>query len=362
MKKIKIAIVGVGNCASALIQGIEFYKRYKKKSTGLIYYEIGGYTPDDIEVVAAFDIDRRKVGKDISQAIFAKPNCTKIFFKNVPKYGVTVKMGKILDGVPLHMQNFPKKDKIFLPANKSPCNIVETLKKTKTDILINYLPVGSEKATRHYAQCCLKAGVAFINAIPVFVASNFKMAQAFKKNNIPLVGDDIKSQLGATILHRSLVKLFEDRGIKIDRTYQLNIGGNTDFLNMLAQERLKSKRISKTEAIQSQLKKKLQDKNIRIGPSDYVEWLKDNKTCFIRLEGRGFGNTPINLELKLSVEDSPNSAGIMIDVIRCCKLALDRKIGGILKEVCAYGMKHPPIQMSDLEAKMELEKFINGKI
>ena len=360
MKKIRIAIAGVGNCASSLIQGIEYYKD-KKEVIGLMHPEINGYKSSDIEVVAAFDIDQRKVGQDLSKAIFAKPNNTTVFYPNVPHYGVTVKMGNVLDGLAEHMKEYSEEE-AFRVAEDDPCEVVEELRKSGTEILVNYLPVGSEEGTRFYAQAALDAGVAFVNCIPVFIASDKAWAKKFEEKHLPIVGDDVKAQLGATIVHRTLTKLFVDRGVKLDRTYQLNTGGNTDFLNMLARERLSSKKTSKTEAVQSQLDEPLPSKNIHIGPSDYVPWQKDNKICFIRMEGREFGDIPLNLELRLSVEDSPNSAGSAIDAIRCCKIALDRGIGGTLTSISAYTMKHPPIQYSDTEAKKMVEDFISGKI
>jgi len=361
MERIKIAIIGVGNCASSLIQGIHYYKNKKKEEAiGLMHWDICGYKPGDIEVVAAIDIDKRKVGKDVSEAIFAKPNCTKVFYKDVPKTGVKVVMGKVMDGVAPHMAEFPE-DKRFVIADEEERDVTEVLKESGAEIALNYLPVGSEKAARYYANCCLEANVALINCIPVFIASDKEFAEKFEKKNIPIVGDDIKSQIGATITHRVLTKLFNDRGVKIDRTYQLNTGGNTDFLNMLARERLKSKKISKTEAVQSVLDVPLEADNIHIGPSDYVPWQKDNKICFLRMEGRIFGDVPMNLELRLSVEDSPNSAGCAIDAIRCCKVALDRGIGGVLTSISAYTMKHPPQQFPDQKARMMVEEFIEGK-
>ena len=361
MGKIKIAIFGVGNCASSLIQGIYYYRdKNPEDAIGLMHWDIGGYKPYDIEVVAAVDIDRRKVGKDVSEAIFAKPNCTTVFCRDIPKMGVEVAMGKILDGVAPHMKNYPE-DYTFVPSNGKETNIVELLEDSGAEIAVNYLPVGSEEATRYYANCCLDAGVAFVNCMPVFIASNKEFARRFEEKNLPVVGDDIKSQIGATIIHRTLAKLFTDRGVKIDRTYRLNVGGNTDFLNMLARDRLKSKKISKTEAVQSVLDVPLEARNIHIGPSDYVPWLNDNKLCFLRMEGRIFGDVPMNLELRLSVEDSPNSAGSAIDAIRCCKLALDRGIGGPLISISAYTMKHPPIQYPDDVARNMVKEFIQGK-
>jgi myo-inositol-1-phosphate synthase len=313
-------------------------------------------------VVAAFDIDQRKVGGDVAEAIFALPNCTKVFYKNIPKTGVTVQMGRILDGLAGHMQNYAD-NYTFVPAKeKEPEleDVVRILQESGADILLNYLPVGSEEATRFYAECALEAGVGFINNMPVFIVSNPSWANRFKERNLPLIGDDIKSQLGATIVHRMLTDLFKKRGVKLERTYQLNTGGNTDFLNMLNRSRLLSKKKSKTEAVQSVTEKRLADENIHIGPSDYVAWQKDNKICFIRMEGKLFGNVPMDLELRLSVEDSPNSAGVGIDAIRCCKLALKRNEGGILYGPSAYFMKHPPRQYTDEEAYRMTEAFIQG--
>jgi len=362
-KEIKIAIVGVGNCASSLIQGLFYYKNVKDEKElvpGLMHNVLGGYKISDIKVVAAFDVDKRKVGKDVSEAIFAPPNCTKIFCKDVPKMGVKVKMGPVLDGVASHMKDYPE-DKTFVVAKEKPVNVVEELKKSGAEILINYLPVGSQKATEYYANCALKAGVAFINCMPVFIVSDKKWAEKFEKKKLPCIGDDIKSQVGATIVHRVLTHLFVQRGVIIDRSYQLNFGGNTDFLNMLERKRLKSKKISKTEAVESQLAKRLSYDNLHIGPSDWIPWLKDNKVCFIRIEGRKFGNVPVELELRLSVEDSPNSAGCVIDAIRLAKLALDRGIGGPLISASAYLMKHPPEQFTDEKAREMVEEFIKGQ-
>ncbi|MDI6704151.1 MAG: inositol-3-phosphate synthase [bacterium] len=361
MKKIKIAIVGVGNCASALIQGLEYYKGIKEDEViGLMYNDLGGYRLEDIQVVAAFDIDKRKVGKDLRDAVFSQPNCTKIFCKNLPNFGVKVMMGNVLDGVAEHMKDYPH-ERTFVVANDTPCDVVKVLKDVGAEIVLNYLPVGSQLATEYYAQCAIDAGCAFVNNIPIFIASDETWQKRFEERGLPVVGDDIKSQLGATIVHRVLTKLFNDRGVKIDRTYQLNTGGNTDFLNMLNRERLASKKISKTRAVQSQLDIPLDPENIHIGPSDYVPWQKDNKVCFIRIEGRKFGDVPLELELRLSVEDSPNSAGVVIDVIRCCKLALDRRISGPLISISSYAMKYPPIQFSDFEAKKRVNDFIEGK-
>jgi len=317
-KDIKIAIAGLGNCASALIQGIFYYKNVTNDDDlvpGLMHNLIGPYRISDIKVVAAFDIDERKIGKDVSQAIFQKPNCTKVFYSKIPNLGTKVKMGPVLDGVASHMKKWPQ-EKTFVVAKRKPVDVVKELKKSGAEILINFVPVGSEKAAKFYAKAALKAGCAFINCMPVFIASDDAWVKRFQKKCLPIIGDDIKSQLGATILHRILSHLFTQRGVIVDKSYQLNFGGNTDFLNMLSRERLKSKKISKTESVESQLAKKLSYDNLHIGPSDYVPWLKDNKICFIRIEGRKFGNLPIELELRLSVEDSPNSAGCVIDAIR----------------------------------------------
>lgn len=362
MGEIRVAIAGVGNCASSLVQGIEYYRNNgTKEIIGLMNENLGGYRPQDLKFVVAFDIDKRKVGKDISEAIFANPNCTKTIYKNVPMFGAKVMMGPVLDGFAAHMNDYSE-DRRFVVSDEKPCDVVSELKKNKVDVLINYMPVGSEKAAKFYAEAALEAGVAFVNCMPVFIASDEEWAKKFEEKGIPIVGDDIKSQLGATIVHRVLTKLFQDRGVIVDRTYQLNTGGNTDFLNMLEKDRLKSKKISKTEAVQSQLDIPLQADNIHIGPSDYVPWLNDNKLCFLRLEGRGFGDIPLNLELRLSVEDSPNSAGVAIDAIRCAKLGLDRKVGGPLTSISSYTMKHPLIQYSDSEAKIKVTEFISGKI
>lgn len=354
---IRVAIAGVGNCASSFVQGIHYYRK-KKDTIGLMHYDLKGYKPFDMKIVEAFDIDKRKVGRDLSEAIYAQPNCTKVFF-TVPKTGVKVKMGNVLDGVAPHMREYPP-ERTFLVSDVEPVDVARCLKKSKAEILINYMPVGSEEATRYYAECCLEAGVALVNCVPVFIASNPEWAERFLKKGLPVIGDDIKSQFGATILHRTLTRLMVDRGIKLDRTYQLNTGGNTDFLNMLARERLRSKKISKTEAVQSQLPEPLPADNIHIGPSDYVPWQNDNKVCFLRMEGRMFGDVPLELELRLSVEDSPNSAGSAIDAVRCAKLALERKIAGPLVSISAYIMKHPPTQFPDNVAREMVEEFIEG--
>lgn len=361
--KIKIAIAGVGNCATSLIQGIDHYreKGHDSGTCGLMNYDIGGYTPGDIEIVAAFDIDKRKVGKTLDRAIKAPPNCARPIKKKISRIGTIVRMGHVLDGVSEHMKNYPP-DQTFIVSDKRPVDVVEELKKSGTEILMIYLPVGSENAVEFYAQCCLSAGVSLINCIPVFIVSSPGWARKFEQKGIPCIGDDVKSQIGATIIHRNLARLFNDRGVKLDRTYQLNTGGNTDFLNMLNRQRLLSKKTSKTESVQSQLDVPLEDDNIHIGPSDYVPWQKDNKVCFLRMEGRGFGGFNLDLELRLSVEDSPNSGGVTIDAIRCCRLARDRNIGGALTSISAYTMKHPPRQYRDSKAKELVNKFIKGSI
>ena len=364
MEKIRIAVAGLGNCASSLLQGIEYYKgKSRTDATGLMHWEIGGYRPYDIKVVAAFDIDKRKVGKEVHDAIFALPNCTTVFCGTLPATGVRVRMGKILDGVSPHMKDYENKDTFILSDEKEAVKeeIVSELIASGAEMLLNYLPVGSEKAVRFYAECALEAGIGFINNMPVFIASDPRWAKKFKEKNLPVIGDDIKAQLGATITHRTLADLFKKRGVKIERTYQLNTGGNTDFLNMLNRSRLVSKKESKTEAVQSILDTRLDAENIHIGPSDYVPWQKDNKICFIRIEGRLFGDVPMNLELRLSVEDSPNSAGVAIDAIRCCKLALNRGKGGVLYSPSAFFMKHPPQQYSDDIAWKMTEEFIAGQ-
>jgi len=361
MGEIKLAIAGVGNCASSLLQGIEYYRRAASTDTaGLVHPEIGGYRIGDIRPMAAFDVDRRKVGRPLEEAIFAPPNCTAVFHRELPSYGVTVQMAPVLDGVAEHMREYPD-HQAFRVADVKPCDVAKVLRDAGAEILVCYMPVGSEQAVRHYARACLDAGVGMVNCEPVFIASHPEWGDEFREKNLPVVGDDIKSQLGATIIHRALARLMGDRGVKLERTYQLNTGGNTDFLNMLAQARLRSKRISKTEAVQSQLDEPLEPDNIHVGPSDYIPWQKDNKVCFLRMEWRGFGDAPMNLELRLSVEDSPNSAGMAIDAIRCAKLALERGIGGPLIEVSAVTMKHPPQQFRDSQARELLERWIAGQ-
>ncbi len=364
MARVKIAVVGVGNCASSLIQGIHYYRgRTAEESIGLMNWDIGGFTPGDIDVVAAFDIDKRKVGKDVNEAIFADPNCTAIFCKDLPSSRTKVSMGKVLDGFPEHMKAYNEKNRFVLASQKEATqeSVVNILKQSGAEILINYLPVGSEEATKFYMECALEANVGVVNCIPVFIASNPQWEGRFRAKNLPIIGDDIKAQLGATITHRILTDLFKKRGVKLERTYQINTGGNTDFLNMLNHGRLKSKKISKTEAVQSVAADRMDADNIHIGPSDYVPWQKDNKVCFLRMEGKLFGDIPMNIELRLSVEDSPNSAGVAIDSIRCCKLALDRGEGGVLYGPSAYFKKHPPKQYSDEEAYLLTQQFISKR-
>ncbi len=357
-RNIRVAVCGVGNCASALIQGIEYYRHKPSVQEGLMHKNLGGYLPGDIQIVAAFDIDRRKVGLPIEEAVFSPPNCVYPVWTSLPRYGVNVQMGPVLDGFAPHMKNFPA-ERTFLPAKQKPVNVEQVLKKSKAEIFVNYLPVGSAEAVRYYAQCCLNSGVSLINCMPEFIASDPKWANKFKRQGIPLIGDDIKSQVGATIIHRVLARLFEERGVKIKRTYQLNTGGNTDFLNMLERSRLINKKISKTEAVQSQLQEPLAEENIHIGPSDYVPWQKDNKICFLRLEAVNFCGVPLELEARLSVQDSPNSAGVVIDAIRYCRLARDRGEAGVMLPVSAYLMKHPPVQMVEEEARRKMEVYLN---
>ncbi len=360
MGSIRIAIVGIGNCASSLVQGLEYYGEGTNDHVGLMHWEVGGYRPADIKVVAAWDVDARKVGKDVAEAIFAKPNCTAVFAANIPSTGTIVKMGAVMDGVADHMADY-KEERTFIVANDTQpdkAQVIAELKASGADVLMNYLPVGSQQATEFYAECALEAGVAFVNNIPVFIASNPVWAKRFEDAGVPIIGDDIKAQLGATIVHRVLTDLFAKRGVKLDRTYQLNTGGNTDFLNMSNHRRLESKKISKTEAVQSVAAERMDDDNVHIGPSDYVPWQNDNKVCFLRMEGQLFGGVPMNLELRLSVEDSPNSAGVAIDMVRCAKIARDRGIGGVIDPASAYFCKHPRTQMTDDLAQIEVQKFI----
>ena len=356
MAKIRVAIIGVGNCASSLIQGVEYYKDTRDKDfvPGLMHVNLGGYRIKDIEFSAAFDIDKNKVGKDLGEAIYAKPNNTKIFAK-VPKLGVKVHRGMTHDSLGKYLS------RVITKSPGKTDDVAGILKKTKTDVVINYLPVGSEEATKWYVEQVLNAGCAFINCVPVFIAREEYWQNRFKEKGLPVIGDDIKSQVGATILHRVLTNLFLDRGMPIVHTYQLNTGGNTDFLNMKEEERLASKKISKTNAVVSQINNrgmKIDKDSVHIGPSDYVPWQKDNKICFLRIESRHFGDIPMELECRLSVEDSPNSAGVVIDAIRCAKLALDNGISGALLGPCAYLKKSPPIQYDDTVARSMMEEFI----
>jgi myo-inositol-1-phosphate synthase len=354
MGKVKVAIAGVGNCASSLIQGVEYYKDAKEDQfvPGLMHVNFGGYHVRDIEFVAAFDIDTNKVGRDLSEAIFTPPNCT-IKFSDVPKLGVEVMKGEVLDGLGKYL-----KPVVPVDPTQKPVDVAKVLRDSGAEVLVSYMPVGSYHATRYYAQAALDAGVGYVNCIPEFVVSGKEWAEKFEKAGLPCAGDDIKSQVGATILHRMLAKLLIDRGVKVEESYQLNIGGNNDFLNMVEEERLSSKRVSKTEAVASQVPYEVP---LRIGPSDYVSFLKDNKVCYIYMRGKKFGDIPLAIDVKLSVEDSPNSAGVVIDAIRAVKLALDREIGGPLIGVSAYFFKHPPVQMPDTDAKQAVEDFIAGK-
>jgi len=358
---IKVAIAGVGNCASALVQGVEYYRDHQGTAVeGIMRHSIGGYRCSDVEFVAAFDVDRRKVGHPLEEAIFAKPNCTRIFQSALAVSNVIVQAGPLLDGVAEHMADYPD-DNAFRPVDLEPTDVATALRASGAEVLVCYLPVGSERAVKHYAQACLDAGVAMVNCVPVFLASDDTWAGKFRDAGLPIIGDDIKSQLGATIVHRALARLFADRGVSLNRTYQLNTGGNTDFLNMLERDRLQSKKISKTESVQSQLDERLDARDIHIGPSDYVPWQQDNKVCFIRMEGHGFGNAPIELELRLSVQDSPNSAGVVIDAVRCAKLALERREAGPLEGPSAYYMKSPPRQYRDSVALDGCNAFIEGR-
>ncbi len=355
-RTIKVAIAGVGNCASSLVQGIEYYRNADPSETvpGLMHVELGGYHVRDTEIVAAFDVDAAKVGLDMSKAIFAGQNNT-IRFSDVPELGVSVQRGPTLDGLGLYYRQ------VLEESPAEPVDVAQALRESGAEVLVAYLPVGSEEAQKHYAAAALEAGVAFVNAIPVFIASNPEWADRFTKAGVPIIGDDIKSQVGSTIVHRVLTRLFEDRGMVLDRTYQLNVGGNMDFRNMLERERLESKKISKTQAVTSQLDQQLGEDDVHIGPSDHVPWLEDRKWAYIRMEGRNFGDVPLNLELKLEAWDSPNSAGVIIDAIRCARVALDRGIGGPLVGPSAYFMKSPPVQYHDDEARDLVERFVAGE-
>lgn len=357
MGSIRVAIVGVGNCASSLVQGVEFYRDADPNSSvpGLMHVQFGDYHVSDIEFVAAFDVDAKKVGFDLSEAILASENNT-IKIADVPPLGVTVQRGHTYDGLGKYYSQ------TIAESDSDPVDIVGTLKERAVDVLICYLPVGSEDAAKFYAQCAIDAGVAFVNALPVFIAGTKEWADKFTEAGVPIVGDDIKSQVGATITHRVLAKLFEDRGVIMDRTYQLNVGGNMDFMNMLERERLESKKISKTQAVTSNMQHEISPRNVHIGPSDYIAWLDDRKWAYVRLEGRAFGEVPLNLEYKLEVWDSPNSAGIIIDALRAAKIAKDRGIGGPILSAASYFMKSPPVQYADDIARENVEKFIRGEI
>ena len=358
MKPIKVAMIGVGNCASSLVQGVAYY-RQNNSSQGLIHDKIGGYGAGDVEFVLGIDVDARKVGKDIAEAIFAAPNNTKVFHQDVPQTGTKVIMGLVSDGVAPHMTEVGEKGFIVATDTEAThAQIVQAIRDSGADVLVNFLPVGSQLATEFYMECALEAGVAVVNCMPVFIASRPEWEARFREKNIPIVGDDIKAQVGATIVHRVLSSLFAARGVTVERTYQLNTGGNTDFMNMLDRQRLGSKKESKTEAVQAMLAQRLADENIHVGPSDYVPWQKDNKLCFLRLEGLQWGNVPMDLELRLSVEDSPNSAACVMDAIRCAKVALERGQGGALIGPSAYFCKHPPEQFNDDLAAQMVDEFI----
>jgi myo-inositol-1-phosphate synthase len=353
--KIRVGIIGVGNCASSLVQGVHFYRNASADEfvPGLMHVELGGYHVGDLEFTAAFDVNAIKVGRDLGEAIFAEPNNT-IRFGDVPALGVPVHRGPTMDGIGKYVRG------VIDEAPGEAEDVAGILRRTGTEVLVNYLPVGSERATRWYAEQALAAGCAFVNCIPVFIASRPAWRQKFARQGLPLIGDDIKSQVGATIVHRVLTNLFRDRGVRVDRTYQLNFGGNTDFMNMLERERLESKKISKTQAVTSQLGQPMRSQDIHVGPSDYVPWLSDRKWCYIRMEGTSFGNVPLQCELKLEVWDSPNSAGVVIDAIRCAKLGLERRLGGALTGPSSYFMKSPPEQFTDDEAHRRTEDFIRG--
>lgn len=362
MKSIRTGIIGVGNCASSLVQGRFYYSDSEADIPGLITRNFGGYYACHIEFVAAIDVDRRKVGRDLSEAIFAPPNCTTVFHKGVPFLGVPVEMGYIIDSIPSHTEQYPEAERFdplpqrYRSAREAKRAIVNYLRDRQVEVLINYLPVGSERNTYFYADCALEAGCAFVNAIPVFVCKEY--GERFKKAGLPVLGDDIKSQVGATIIHRVLTRLFEDRGMPVKRTYQLNVGGNTDFLNMLDRSRLQSKKQSKTQAVTSQMNGGPKDPRlVHIGPSDYVPWLKDNKLCFLRIEAEHFGGVPMHIEVRLSVEDSPNSAGVIVDAVRAAKVALDRGLAGPIVEASAYLFKSPPVQYEDSVAREMLKRF-----
>jgi len=358
-KKVRVAIIGIGNCASSLVQGVHYYRNANEKETvpGLMHVNLGGYHVRDIEFSAAIDVAKDKVGKDLNEAIFSGENNTLVFDKEIGKIksGVIVQRGMVHDGMGKYLKE------IIPIATGSTVDIIKLLKETKTDVVVNYLPVGSEEATKWYVEHILQAGCAMVNCIPVFIASAKFWSERFREKGLPIVGDDIKSQVGATIVHRVLSSLFQARGVRLDHTYQLNFGGNTDFLNMLERSRLESKKISKTSSVQSTMKKEMKCNDIHVGPSDYVPWLTDRKFCYIKMEGTTFGDVPLNLECKLEVWDSPNSAGVVIDAVRCAKLALDNGLSGALEFPSAYFMKHPAVQIEDTEARRRLEEWIAGK-
>ena len=361
---IRTAIVGVGNCASALVQGIHAYRqRAADDVVGLAHPELGGYRPGDIEIVAAFDVDARKVGRDLRDAVFAPPNCATVFAPSLPPTGVTVRRGPVLDGVARHMRDYPPERTFVVADGPEPTagEVTDAMASSGAEVLVLYLPVGSEQAARFYARCALDAGLGLVNAIPVFLASDPDVAGAFAARRLPMIGDDVKSQLGATITHRVLAELCHRRGVRIERTYQLNAGGNTDFLNMLDRDRLASKRRSKTEAVTSAIPGGIHPDAIHVGPSDYVPWLHDKKVCFLRIEGRLFGGVPVEIELRLAVEDSPNSAGVVIDAVRCIRFARDRGIGGVLEGPSAAFCKRPPRQHTEDVADALLERFLRGE-
>ncbi|MHB8767077.1 MAG: inositol-3-phosphate synthase [Deferrisomatales bacterium] len=357
MGEIRVAVVGVGNCAAALLQGVEYYRRSPDETLGLMHGQIGGYRPWDLRVVAAFDVDARKVGRPLHEAVAARPNCLQPLVPDLPGSGVTVAMGPVLDGVAPHMADYPE-DRAFRVADRPPADVARMLRETGAQVLVSYLPVGSEQASRHYARCCLEAGVSLVNCMPAFLVSDPEWGERFRQAGIPCVGDDVKSQVGATVIHRALARLFAERGARLVRTYQLNTGGNTDFLNMLERDRLASKKVSKTQAVQSALPEPLPDDQIHIGPSDYVPWQRDNKVCFLRIEAQGFGGAPIEFEARLSVQDSPNSGGVAVDAIRVCQVARDRGEAGPLLPISAYTMKHPPVQMDEADARARLEAYL----
>ncbi len=365
MAEIRVGVIGVGNCCSALVQGINYYSGKNNTSliSGLMHPVVGGYKVDDIKIVAAWDIDARKVGRSLETAIFAKPNCTTVFQREIKHTDCTVSMGAMMDGVADHMSNGSAGGREFHVADKDQPDqddVVKAMKDAGVEVVINYLPVGSEIASRWYAQCALDAGAAFVNCMPTLIASDPEWQEKFRQKGLPIVGDDIKSQIGATIIHRQLAELFKHRGAAIDRTYQINVGGNSDFQNMKDLTRLKTKKVSKSEAVQSAVAERLQDEDLHIGPSDYVPWLNDNKVAFVRIEGRLFGDVPMNIEMRISVEDSPNSAGVAVDMIRCAKLGLDRHLAGPLMAPSAFLCKHPPEQLSEAEAWERTEQFIAG--